>query len=49
MTDPLAIPPLPAGVPILNGGYVPHSWTALEPGGVCKRCGADYPTRESCR
>jgi len=34
-------------VPIINHGYVPNAWDAPEYG-VCKRCGAVWPTSEGC-
>lgn len=35
-------------VPLINNTHMPHTFTENLPGGVCVRCGAEYPNRENC-
>jgi hypothetical protein len=35
-------------VPWIGNTIMPHPWDVAAPGGVCRRCGADWPTRDNC-
>lgn len=34
--------------PLIGNVIMPHVWNSESPGGICRRCGADYPTTDSC-
>ena len=37
-----------ASVPMINNLHMAHGWTEEGPGGVCRRCGAEWPEKDSC-